>query len=363
MPGEAIADGRYHLVRKLRAGGNGIVWLANHAAMGTDVVIKFPRRWTRSSERIDEQLEREIQTLVSFSSRHPHIVNILDVGNHAGSRFIVTQFMRNGSLHDVSLRARIAPAKNLTSHLQSLAWLSQISGALDFIHPAGLIHRDVKPANVLLDDSFAAYLADFGIAIDSESALHAVAEGKEQKDSLIGSLPYVAPELFVGRPASPASDQFALGVTMYEFALGAVPFSGRTGMEVWESQSKIFQRWEAEDSIPGVNRAASAVLRRALSPDPALRFGNCSQFASELIKCWQTPSSAALSETSCDTKHEASPTVRSTRPTIQPGKRGPRIPRPDEEQPRSSRRILPLRRLFDEDDFDEDSTNRPGSER
>src|SRR6478672_7538451 len=92
-PGALIAGGRYQLARKLRAGGNGVVWLARHTAMGANIVIKFPRRWATGSRVADEQLEREIQSLVAFSSQHPHIVNILDVGEDNGRRFVVTQFI------------------------------------------------------------------------------------------------------------------------------------------------------------------------------------------------------------------------------------------------------------------------------
>src|SRR4051812_42910067 len=90
MPGATIGAGRYSLIRKLRAGGNGVVWLAKHTAMGADIVVKFPHRWTTGSHAADEQLECEIQSLVAFSSRHPHIVNILDVGEDRGRRFVVS---------------------------------------------------------------------------------------------------------------------------------------------------------------------------------------------------------------------------------------------------------------------------------
>ena len=278
-PGSKLAGGRYQLVRELGAGGNGVVWLAMHRGMNAETVVKFPKGWWEASGVSHQQLQQEAQSLAMFSSRHPNIVNILDVGEMHGRPFVVMQFMRRGSLGDYCAGGRLANERNALG--QSLNWLRMIADALDFVHREHLIHRDVKPANVLLDDSFSPYLADFGLAAMER------ANGAPGSSSvgLFGSLPYMAPEVLRGRPAAPASDQFALAVTVYEFITGTVPFRGANLAELVSSQEKDWIRWQSA-SPSGLDGALWRIISRALHPQVDSRYANCAQFAELLADAW-----------------------------------------------------------------------------
>jgi serine/threonine protein kinase len=347
-PRAAIAGGRYQLIRKLRAGGNGVVWLAKHTAMGANIVIKFPRRWATGNRAADDQLEREIQSLVAFSSQHPHIINILDVGEDNGRRFVVTQFMQNGSLYQFCASSHCESNEHSLKLFKRLSWLSEVSGALDFIHKQGLIHRDVKPENILLDDSYSAYLADFGIATGDHPDMLNGFKPQGNECGLVGSLPYIAPELLIGHTVTAASDQFALAATFFEFARGSVPFSGTSAAQVLESQNRILQKWDKENSISGFSQPVGKIVRRALSTNPALRYRSCSEFADALVGVWglmMLPPKPGGSAGPSDTKRD----LRSASATTAVDGRKGRPPLPAEAKPAAAPKKVRIERLLDDD--------------
>jgi serine/threonine-protein kinase len=304
-PGNTLAGGRYQLIRELGAGGNGVVWLAMHRGMNAETVVKFPKEWSQTSSVSHVQLQQEARALAAFSSRHPNIVNILDVGEVHGRPFVVMQFMRQGSLSDYCAGGpRAHEAGNLR---QSLHWFRMIADALDFVHRADLIHRDVKPANVLLDDSYSAYLADFGLA----SMMLANESRDRPAGGLFGSLAYMAPELLRGQQARPESDQFALAVTVYEFIVGAVPFEGASVAEIVSSQEKNWKRWQLTPPSQ-LAPALWSVVAQALHPLVDSRYENCARFANLLCDAWDgsTSDTAARARTpTADTQDVPDETV------------------------------------------------------
>lgn len=276
-PGVKLAEGRYTLLRPLGVGGNGVVWLARQESLETDVVVKFPKRWSGASAAEAELFIDEMRRLASLSSLHPHIVNILDAGAHRGRPFFVMQHLSRGALDGYRTSSRSHP-NSLSAQTVDPAWIEAIAGALDFLHERGTIHRDVKPGNILLDESNGAYLADFGIAIPHTAEPRNQSVELRRRETVTGSLPYLAPELLAGGRASAASDQFALAVTIFEFLTGRSPFDGETAEQVLESYRQRMAIWLTA-APPGVNAPLWKTLSRALNEYPTHRYPSCMDLA------------------------------------------------------------------------------------
>lgn len=318
--GVSIAEGRYQLRQRLGVGGNGVVWLAEHLAMGSQVVVKFPLHGANEANITAAQLDQEKKHLVAISNHHPHIVNILDVGIADGQQFIVMQYMQNGSLE---------PYCGSGNHLTKPwpEWLLQIASALDFMHQQGIVHRDVKPANVLLDASISAYLSDFGTAVDAPD------DAKWVGQPVVGSLPYLAPEVLEGERPSPTSDLFALAVSAYEFLVGVPPVQADSASGIREGFHSLHEAWRQTGQAPPLDQRAAPVIMQALSSKPTDRFSNCEEFARKLTRL--APSGSLLS----------GPPRSQCRPSIELGQTGhtstgkttkkplPPIPQTTEEKP------------------------------
>jgi serine/threonine protein kinase len=221
-----------------------------------------------------QRFEREIQQLISFT--HPHIVGILAQGVHDHVPYFVINHLGGGSLSE---RLKSGDAQDLEA---VLGWARQIAQALDFIHGQGVVHRDVKPANILFDDHGHVYLSDFGIA-------KAIGEAEVDATRLtttgagIGSPTYMAPEQGLGLELVPATDQYALAATIYEALGGRPPFEGGTPMQLLVKKSQ-----EAPPHlltrVPSLSQGAADAVMRALDRDPAKRFPSCVAFLEALAR-------------------------------------------------------------------------------
>ncbi len=262
-----VVGGRYRIEGILGIGGMGTALLAHDERMNRKVVLKVPDPDLLREERFRKRFEREIRHLTTVE--HPNVVKALDVGTHEGLPYAVLQYLAGGDL-----RGRLATLPRPMTPEEVLVWLPGIADALAYLHEHGFLHRDVKPENVLFDDSGHPHLADFGLA----KALGVTATGVTTTGKIAGSPAYMAPEVLSEEDLDPAYDQYALGVCVYESLAGRFPVAGGTPAEV-------LLRRRREDPIPlseaapTVPPVVAAVVMRALSRRPEDRFESCLDFA------------------------------------------------------------------------------------
>jgi eukaryotic-like serine/threonine-protein kinase len=253
---------RYRIVRHLRSGGMAGLWQAHDDVLDRDVAVKVLAEHLSADPAARERFEREARAVARLSS-HPHVVTIYDVGECEGSAYIVMELMARGSLAD-----RLA-AEGAVPRQTALGWLGDAASALDDAHAAGIVHRDVKPANMLLDGRGGLALADFGIALVARE------EQLTRTGEILGTMAYSAPEQALGRPATPASDRYSLAVVAYELLVGRRPFDA--------AHPAAQARAHVEDAPPPTGSAAlDAVLGRGLAKDPAERWGRAGALVAAL---------------------------------------------------------------------------------
>ena len=276
--GQVFGSGRYQIIRALDAGGMGAIFVAQDQTMGVEVVIKFPHEDLMHRPEIRKRFMHEVGLLIQLSRQHANIVTIQDVGEEHGTPFAVMQYLESGSL-----REWYQKTKNRGS-VRSLRWLRDIADALDYVHSKDLIHRDVKPQNILFDVSGGAYLADFGI---SKPATHVQRTGPLAYEhtadgTVIGTLGYMAHEMLMGEPIDYMIDQHALAVTLYETLTGRRPFSGNNQYAVATAQ-KTRDYVPLHEAVVEITKPASEAVDRAMSMSPKDRFPTCSDFAETFI--------------------------------------------------------------------------------
>ncbi len=204
-------SGRYVIQRCLGVGGMGEVFLAqDKLARAVAIKVLAPRLMV--SPEFEQRFFREARTVARF--RHPNLVDIYDYSGDEGLLYFVMRYLPGRSLSDVC-----GDERKLSPDVVR-AWLHQITDALDYAHSRAVIHRDVKPSNVLLDEEGNAVLTDFGIAEDEES------DGLTNTGMIVGSPHYISPERWSGMKATPATDQYSLGIVAYEMLTGEPPFQG-----------------------------------------------------------------------------------------------------------------------------------------
>ncbi|MFF0476319.1 protein kinase [Streptomyces sp. NPDC004284] len=250
-----VVGGRYQLVQSIAAGGMGRVWKAYDERLQTDVALK--ELWLTGPlppGQRDELLKRaELEALNAVRLRdHPNIVTVHDVVVENGVPWIVMQLISGGTLEQ---RLRTGPLP--VADVEAIA--SALLDALDAAHRNGIVHRDVKPANVLIGQDGRILLGDFGIAAPETGT------GLTSTGAVIGSAPYLAPERAAGLPGKASSDLFSLGVTLYEAVEGVSPFLRDT----WAATADAV-RFEAAPPMRGAGRL-EPLITALLAKDPAAR--------------------------------------------------------------------------------------------
>ena len=203
--------GRYRLERLIGRGGMAEVWEARDQTLGRRVAVKIILPNLSGEARFHERFLSEARSVAALE--HENVLPIYDFGDAEGEPYLVMPFLENGTLAERLKRGEVTPA-------QAIEWIRQLASALDAAHAAGVLHRDVKPANVMLGGGGRLLLADFGIAKSNQSA-DLTATG-----IALGTPAYMAPELARGEGATSASDRYALGVLAYELLCGRPPFVG-----------------------------------------------------------------------------------------------------------------------------------------
>jgi serine/threonine protein kinase len=249
-------------------GGMGEILLAEDTELGRKVAVKLLDERFADDDGLRQRFQREALTAARLSGE-PHIVTIFDVGEWQDRPFIVMEYLPGGSLAERARAGRVRPH-------QAITWLGQAGEALDAAHAHGVVHRDVKPANLLLNDRDEVQVADFGIARMADDTAGMTAAG-----TIMGTAGYLAPEQARGEPATAASDRYALGVVAYELLTGGRPFE--RGSETAEAVAHINEPVPpASQRGVGIPLAADRVFERALAKNPHDRYGTCAAFVADL---------------------------------------------------------------------------------
>jgi eukaryotic-like serine/threonine-protein kinase len=260
----AVIDQRYTLLRRIGSGGMADVWLAEDAHLQRSVALKILHRRFAQDREFVERFRREAEAAASL--QHPNVVAVFDRGDVDGTYYIAMQLLEGRSLKAVI-------DQGLTAE-QAVGLVRQVLEAAGFAHRHGVVHRDLKPQNVIVDAEGVVTVTDFGIARAGASEI-------TQAGSVMGTPHYLSPEQAQGQEVTAVSDLYSVGVILYEALTGRVPFEGDSAVAIAMKQvSHMPQRPSSID--PSVSPALDAVTMRALEKDPGQRFQSAEAFIAAL---------------------------------------------------------------------------------
>ncbi len=254
-------DGRvfrsYEIIRELGHGGMAVVYLGRQTTMDRLVAIKVILSVYSREADFRARFDQEARTIAHLE--HPHILPVIDYGEEDFGAFLVMRYVDDGTL-ETRLQSAPLPFD------EAYDMLGKVASALDYAHGKGIVHRDLKPANILLDGAGNPYLTDFGIAKILQATTQLTRTG-----ATVGTPAYMAPEQWKSEPVGPYTDQYALGVVLYQMITGDLPFKADTTFGYMHKH--IYEQPEPPDLVrAGVPPAASEVILRCLAKDPAERY-------------------------------------------------------------------------------------------
>jgi len=270
MVGEVLAD-RYEVEEQVGAGGMSSVYRAHDRLLERKVALKVMHQHYVDDPEYVERFRREARSVASIS--HPNVVTVIDRGEWDGRQFIVFEYVEGENLKQMIERRGPAPVAT------ALELAIQVGQALSFAHQQGLVHRDVKPQNVLLNGDGRAKVTDFGIARSLN-----VQQGTTQTGTVLGTSDYIAPEQAQGQHVDEQTDIYSLGVVLFELLTASVPFPGTSFVAVAmrhinEPPPRL------RDARPDVPLRVEAAVQRAMAKSPADRFPTMNAFCAELSAC------------------------------------------------------------------------------
>ncbi|WP_136517654.1 MULTISPECIES: serine/threonine-protein kinase [Cellulomonas] len=317
-PGVALGGGRYRLLRRIAVGGMGEVWEANDDALARPVAVKVLRAEFAGDAGFLERFRTEARNSAALS--HPNIAALFDYGEQEGSAYLVMELVVGEPLSDLLEREPVLDPRRL------LPVLAQTARGLHAAHEAGVVHRDVKPGNILLARSGKVKITDFGVSLAADQ------KTMTATGMVMGTAQYLSPEQAVGRPATPLSDLYSLGVVAYEALAGRRPFTGPTAVDIAVAH--------VNDPVPPlpttVERRLAALVLRLLSKEPSERPRSGEELAAMLDRLVpQTPPSGVpvlvshpqrprdeFARTRRDAPEAPAPPRAQTPPSYPPSRRG-----------------------------------------
>ena len=257
---------RYRLERKLGGGGMADVWLAEDQELGRKVAIKILHERYANDTQFVERFRREATHAAGLS--HPNVVSIFDRGEAEGTYFIVMEYVEGRTLKELIVTRGPCPVPVAVSYVR------QVLAALRYAHRNGIVHRDIKPHNVLVDHEGRVKVADFGIARAGSSQM-------TEAGSIIGTAQYLSPEQARGAPVDESSDLYSTGIVLYELLTGEVPFTGETPVEI--AMKHLRHVPPAPSSIrPEIPHDLDLIVLRALAKEPADRYRTAKELDRDL---------------------------------------------------------------------------------
>ena len=296
-----VVSGRYRIINAIGTGGMAVVYRAVDETNRQEVALKVLRPEFQEDRDFVRRFDHE--ALAASQMSHENIVKMLSVGIDGDMRYIVMEYIEGQTLKDVIRRdGRISPGVAVRYALKILA-------ALDHAHKMGIVHRDIKPQNILVDRSGIVKVADFGIARLVNAATGTISD----TNTALGSVHYVSPEQASGLPTDNRSDLYSLGVVLYEMLTGVVPFNGETAVAVALKQVKEPPR-SMRSVHRDITRGLDEVVMKALEKDPAARYQSAAEMARDLKFALRMPAGGFVTGSANDfSEDEDSPRESSVR--------------------------------------------------
>jgi serine/threonine protein kinase len=265
---KTVLDDRYDVVRPLGSGGMGEVYLARDRVLGRDVALKVLRKQYTGDAEFAERFKREAMSAASLS--HPNIIQVYDRGEtEEGASYIAMEYVPGGTLKE-----RISREGPLEA-ADAAGIGAQVAEALGAAHDRGMVHRDIKPQNVLLAARGGAKVVDFGIARAGSSATIS------RTGSVMGTAGYMSPEQALGKPATPKSDLYSLGVVLYEALTGELPYTADNPIAV--SMKHVNEPLRPPIELnPRIPKGMNALVTKLLAKDPEDRYADAEELADDL---------------------------------------------------------------------------------
>jgi eukaryotic-like serine/threonine-protein kinase len=265
---DQVFDGRYRVIRKLGAGGMADVYLAEDQELGRSVAIKILNDRHAQDDQFVERFRREAKNAAGLS--HPNIVSIYDRGEAEGSYYIAMEYLDGRTVKELLVRNGPPPIPI------AIDYARQIIGAIGFAHRNGIVHRDIKPHNVVVGRDGRLKVTDFGIARSGASQMTEVG-------SIIGTAQYLSPEQARGAGTDARSDIYSMGIVLYELLTNEVPFSGDTPVEIaMKHLSEVPPK--PSELRPEVPHDLDSIVLRALAKDPADRYQSAEEMEADLAR-------------------------------------------------------------------------------